>query len=146
MSGVSGQREMAFTEKERFPVLPGLIESYDEKDQYNLGSWEGNPLPSYTGIICGIDVEDVVIYGEGTINGNASREDWWKNPKGYKEAFRPRLFFINHCRNITLQGVTCCNSPAWTLHPYFSNNLHFIGLNIQNPADSPNTDGCDPES
>ena len=81
-----------------------------------------------------------------TINGNASREDWWKNPKGYKEAFRPRLFFINHCRNITLQGVTCCNSPAWTLHPYFSNNLHFIGLNIQNPADSPNTDGCDPES
>ena len=141
-----GTELRAFTEKERFPVLPGLIESYDEKDQYNLGSWEGNPLPSYTGIICGIDVEDVVIYGEGTINGNASREDWWKNPKDYKEAFRPRLFFINHCRNITLQGVTCCNSPAWTLHPYFSNNLHFIGLNIQNPADSPNTDGCDPES
>lgn len=141
-----GAELRAFTEKERFPVLPGLIESYDEKDQYNLGSWEGNPLPSYTGIICGIDVEDVVIYGEGTINGNASRGDWWKNPKGYKETFRPRLFFVNHCRNITLQGVTCCNSPAWTLHPYFSSNLRFIGLDIQNPADSPNTDGCDPES
>lgn len=141
-----GAELKAFTEKERFPVFPGMIESYDEKEQYNLGSWEGNPLPMYTGIICGVDVEDVVIYGRGTINGNASREDWWKNPKDYKEAFRPRLFFINGCRNVILQGVTCCNSPSWTLHPYFSSNLKFIDLNVLNPADSPNTDGCDPES
>lgn len=141
-----GAELLAFTEKERFPVLPGMIESYDEKEQYNLGSWEGNPLPSYTGILCGLHAEDVVIYGEGTINGNASRADWWKDPKGYKEAFRPRLFFVNHCKNITLQGVTCKNSPAWTLHPYFSENLHFIGVTVLNPADSPNTDGCDPES
>lgn len=141
-----GAELKAFTEKEKFPVFPGMIESYDEKEQYNLGSWEGNPLPMYTGIICGVDVEDVVIYGRGTINGNASRENWWKNPKDYKEAFRPRLFFINGCRNVILQGVTCCNSPAWTLHPYFSNDLKFIDLNVLNPADSPNTDGCDPES
>lgn len=141
-----GAELRAFTEKERFPVFPGMIESYDEKEQYNLGSWEGNPLPMYTGIICGVDVEDVVIYGRGTINGNASREDWWKNPKDYKEAFRPRLFFINGCRNVILQGVTCCNSPSWTLHPYFSSSLKFIDLNVLNPADSPNTDGCDPES
>lgn len=141
-----GAELLAFTEKERFPVFPGMIESYDEKEQYNLGSWEGNPLPSYTGILCGVNAEDVVIYGEGTVNGNASRADWWKDPKGYKEAFRPRLFFVNHCKNITLQGVTCKNSPAWTLHPYFCENLHFIGVTVLNPADSPNTDGCDPES
>lgn len=100
----------------------------------------------YTGIICGVGVEDVVIYGQGTINGNASKEDWWKNAKGYKDVFRPRLFFLNGCKNVTLQGVTCCNSPAWTLHPYFSNDLKFIDLNIKNPSDSPNTDGLDPES
>ncbi len=141
-----GAELKAFTDKERFPVFPGMIESYDGKDQYNLGSWEGNPLPMYTGILCGVDVEDVVIYGRGTINGNASKEDWWKDPKGYKEAFRPRLFFINHCRNVILQGVTCCNSPSWTLHPYFCRDLKFIDLNVLNPADSPNTDGCDPES
>ena len=34
----------AFTERERFGILPGMIQSYDEKDEYNLGSWEGNPL------------------------------------------------------------------------------------------------------
>lgn len=141
-----GAELKAFAEKNKFPVFPGMIESYDENDQYNLGSWEGNPLPMYTGIICGVGVEDVVIYGEGTINGNASKEDWWKNAKGYKDVFRPRLFFINGCKNVTLQGVTCCNSPAWTLHPYFSNDLRFIDLNIKNPSDSPNTDGLDPES
>ena len=141
-----GAELKAFTEKDKFPVLPGIIESYDETDQYNLGSWEGNPLPMYTSIICGVNAEDVVIYGKGTINGNASKETWWKDVKNIKDVFRPRLFFINHCKNVTLQGVTCCNSPAWTLHPYFSDDLKFLDLTVKNPSDSPNTDGLDPES
>lgn len=141
-----GAELKAFVEKERFPVFPGMIESYDEADQYNLGSWEGNPLPMYTGIVCGVNVEDVILYGQGKINGNASKEDWWKNAKGYRDVFRPRLFFVNRCKGIVLQGLTFCNSPAWTLHPYFSEELRFLDLTVLNPADSPNTDGLDPES
>ncbi len=141
-----GAELKAFQEKEKFPVFPGVIQSYDETGEYNLGSWEGNPLPMYTGILCGVNVEDVVIYGKGCINGNATRETWWKNVKAIRDVFRPRLFFINHCRNVTLQGVTCCNSPSWTLHPYFSNELRFLDLTVKNPSDSPNTDGLDPES
>ena len=87
-----------------------------------------------------------MIYGQGKINGNASKENWWKDPKVMNIAFRPRLFFISGCKNVTLQGVTFCNSPSWTLHPYFSNDLKFIGVTVQNPSDSPNTDGLDPES
>jgi len=146
MELAEGAELKAFTDPEKFPVFPGVIESYDEREDYNLGSWEGNPLPMYTAIICGVDVEDVVIYGQGTINGNASKEDWWKAPKDYKNVFRPRLFFVNRCREIVLQGVTCRNSPAWTLHPYFSQNLKFLDLEVLNPSDSPNTDGLDPES
>ena len=146
MELAQGAELKAFTEPEKFPVFPGLIQSYDETEEYNLGSWEGNSLPVYTAILCGVDVEDVVIYGKGRINGNASKENWWKDPKEYKEVFRPRLFFVNRCKDITLQGVTCCNSPAWTLHPYFSENLRFMDLDILNPSDSPNTDGLDPES
>lgn len=142
----AGAELKAFTDRERFPVFPAMIESYDEQDEYNLGTWEGNPLPMFSGIICGVNVEDVIIYGQGTINGNASKEDWWDNPKVMRKAFRPRLFFISHCRDIALQGVKFCNSPSWTLHPYFSNQLRFIGLTVENPADSPNTDGLDPES
>ncbi len=141
-----GAELKAFTDKEKFPVFPGMIESYDEKGQYNLGSWEGNPLPMYTAILCGVNVEDVVIYGKGTLNGNASKDTWWKDVKKIKDVFRPRLFFVNHCKNVTLQGITCCNSPAWTLHPYFSDDLRFLDLNVENPSDSPNTDGLDPES
>lgn len=63
-----------------------------------------------------------------------------------KGAFRPRMFFINHCEKITIQGIRFCNSPSWTLHPYFSNDLKFYNLTIENPSDSPNTDGLDPES
>lgn len=141
-----GAELKAFTEKEKFPIFPGMIESYDEKDEYNLGSWEGNPLPMYSGIICGVNAEDVVIYGRGTINGNAAKETWWKDVKAMKDIFRPRLFFINHCKNVILQGVTFCNSPSWTLHPYFSDDLRFLDLTVKNPSDSPNTDGLDPES
>ncbi len=141
-----GAHLKAFTERERFPIFPGMFQSYDETDEYNLGTWEGNPLPMFSGIICGIDVKDVVIYGQGTIDGNASKENWWNNPKVMNIAFRPRLFFISGCQNVTLQGVTFCNSPSWTLHPYFSNDLKFIDIAVENPADSPNTDGLDPES
>lgn len=141
-----GAELRADTERSAYPKFPGLIQSYDEKDEYNLGSWEGNPLPMFAGIITGIDVEHVLIYGEGVINGSGSKENWWKNPKVMVGAFRPRMFFINHCRKITLQGVKFCNSPSWTLHPYFSDDLKFYNLIIENPSDSPNTDGLDPES
>lgn len=141
-----GAELLAETERSAYPVFPALIESYDETDEYNLGTWEGNPLPMFAGMITGVEVEDVLIYGEGIINGNASKENWWKNPKEMVGAYRPRLFFINHCSRITLQGVTCRNSPSWTLHPYFSNDLKFYNLTVTNPSDSPNTDGLDPES
>lgn len=141
-----GAELKADTDRNAYPKFPALIESYDETDEYNLGTWEGNPLPMFAGIITGISVENVRIYGKGTINGNASKENWWHNPKVMVGAFRPRLFFISHCKNITLQGVKFCNSPSWTLHPYFSDDLKFYNLTVENPSDSPNTDGLDPES
>jgi len=47
---------------------------------------------------------------------------------------------------VTVQGITFRNSPAWNLHPYFSNDLKFLNITVQAPANSPNTDGFDPES
>lgn len=137
---------LAETDRNRFPKLPGLIESYDETTEYNLGTWEGNPLPMYSGIITGIDVEDVVLYGKGTIDGRAFDGDWWKNAKVMRGAFRPRMLFLSHSKNITVQGIKITNSPSWTIHPYFSSQLQFIDLNVENPYDSPNTDGLNPES
>lgn len=133
-------------DQSKYPILPGTIESYDEKEDYNLGSWEGNPLPAYASIITGVNVSNVVISGEGTIDGGASFDNWWSYKREKGMPFRPRMLFLNHCNQIVVQGLTIKNSPSWTLHPYFSNDLKFIDLKIENPDHSPNTDGLDPES
>jgi polygalacturonase len=136
----------ADSSRENRPIMPGRIQSYDENDEYNLGTWEGNPLDMFAGVIHGMDVENVVIYGQGVIDGGADKTNWWLNPKKRNIAWRPRLIFLNHCRNITIEGVQIQNSPSWTIHPYFCENLRFVNLNIINPKDSPNTDALDPES
>ncbi len=138
----------AETERTKFPVFPGMIQSFDEDGEYNLGTWEGNPLPMFSGIITGVNSKNVLIYGEGEINGNANDEvgNWWYNAKQMRIAFRPRMIFLNRCENIVVEGITVKNSPSWNIHPYFSKRLRFLNLSILNPKDSPNTDGLDPES
>ncbi len=141
-----GAELLAETDRDRFAKFPGRIESYDEKDEFHLGTWEGNPLPMFAGIISGIGVTDVKLYGEGVINGCASEENWWHNPKVMVGAFRPRMLFLNKCKRIQVQGLTFRNSPAWVIHPFFSDDLLFANLEVRNPQKSPNTDGLDPES
>ncbi len=138
----------AETDRNKFPIYPGLIQSWDEKEEYNLGTWEGNPLPMFSAIITGVNVKHVVIYGRGIVDGNANfdEDNWWYLPKVKRIAFRPRMLFLNHCEDVVVAGIQVQNSPSWNIHPYFSDNLRFIDLNVLNPKVSPNTDGLDPES
>ncbi len=133
-------------DREIHPILPDKITSNDGLSEYDLGTWEGDPQPAFSGIITGINCENVVIYGEGTIDGGAGIDNWWFEPKKMRIAWRPRLVFLSHCKNVVMQGLACQNSPSWNLHPYFSQNLGFYNLEVLNPWDSPNTDGLDPES
>ncbi len=134
------------TDRKNYPVLPGMTLLTDESDDFNLGSWEGNPLDTFASIITGIEVENVNIVGQGIIDGNAQNSDWWVNPRQKRIAWRPRGVFLVRCKNISFQGVTVTNTPSWNLHPYFSEDIHFIDMKLISPKDSPNTDGCDPES
>ena len=129
-----------------FPILPGVTRTTDESGEYLLGSWEGNPLDSFAAALTGIGVEDVRVIGRGVIDGCARQSDWWQDPKRMRVAFRGNLFYLKDCRDITVQGLTFRNSPAWNLHPAFSRNLDFLNVRVEAPADSPNTDGFDPES
>ena len=133
-------------DRKMIPVLPGMIQSYDEEKEYNLGSWEGNPLDCFASMITGIGVSNVVITGGGVLDGNAANDNWWEDDRAKIIAFRPRMIFLNHCENVTVHGLTVQNSPSWNLHPYFSRKIRFLDLTILNPWDSPNTDGMDPES
>ena len=122
----------AYTDRTRFPVFQGMIQSYDEEGEY----------------ITGVNVKGAVIYGQGTIDGNAGAGEgnWWHEPKVIHTACRPRMIFLERCRQVTVQGITVRNSPSWNIHPYFSDHLRFFDLKVLNPKDSPNTDGLDPES
>lgn len=137
----------AKTEREGRVYFPGSIKTNDSaNDEYQLGTWEGTPEPMFAGILTGIGVKNVVIYGRGTVDGRAGKDNWWNNPKVLNVAYRPRLMFLNHCENIAVQGVLFENSPSWTIHPFFCKDLSFLDFVINNPKDSPNTDGINPES
>lgn len=142
-----GAHLKADTRREVRVHFPGSLPTTDPKnDEYHLGSWEGNPTPMFAGLLTGINVENVCVYGEGTIDGCASTDNWWFEPKKMNVAYRPRLIFLNHCKDIQFQGITVTNSPSWTIHPFFSDDLKFCDMNVINPKVSPNTDGLDPES
>lgn len=134
------------TDREHYPILPGIIYRGEEQKEFYLGSWEGDPQDCFASLITGIGVENVVITGQGIVDGNASFENWWENAKVKRTAWRPRLIFLRDCKNILVEGITVLNSPSWTIHPLFSKELKFINLKVINPKDSPNTDGINPES
>lgn len=136
----------AFTERERFPVLPGVVPAANEAGELLYGTWEGEAVDCFAGILTGIGVEDVTVTGEGVIDGNATWDNWWNESKTKRIAWRPRLLFLCRCRNVTIEGITVQNSPSWTVHPYFCEELKFYNMHIWNPSYSPNTDGLNPES
>ncbi|HYE82318.1 MAG TPA: glycoside hydrolase family 28 protein [Clostridia bacterium] len=133
-------------DREKYPVLPGLISSHIAGEAYYLASWEGEPAASFASLITGIAVKNVSITGEGIIDGNADYDNWWHDVKNKITAWRPRTIFLNKCENILIEGITVTNSPSWTLHTLLSQNIKVVGVNIENPKDAPNTDGFDPES
>jgi len=138
----------ASTNREHFPILPSVLSSNDgtPENEYFLGSWEGDPFDNFASVITGINVQNVLLYGEGTVDGCAHLSDWWINHKVVRIAYRPHLLFLKGCDKVQVLGLTFQNSPSWTLHPFYSSNLSFLDLKIENPKESPNTDGLNPES
>lgn len=90
------------------------------------------------------NAENVVITGYGTIDGQG--DYWWRQHlEGMLAHPRPYLVCFSQCRHIVLENVTLINSPVWTVHPLRCQNVVVRGVNIKNPADSPNTDGINPD-
>jgi polygalacturonase len=139
-----GATLLASAERADYAILPGTIRN--QTGELILGTWEGNPLPIYTSLITGINVQNIRFFGEGTMDGNAQNGPWWINPKKKVLAYRPRGIFLNNCREICFQGLTVQNTPSWAIHPYYCDNLEFYDLKIKNPSHIGNTDGLNPES
>lgn len=132
----------AISDRTNWPILA----PHDDTGRV-IGTWEGLPEASFAAPLTAIGCTNLTLTGSGTIDGGGDRGDWWAWPKETREgARRPRTLFLAHSRDVVLSGLRICNSPSWTVHPYRCDGLLAAGLTIENPPDSPNTDGFNPES
>ncbi|KAL0371905.1 UNVERIFIED_CONTAM: putative polygalacturonase [Sesamum calycinum] len=127
----------ATVDTEEWPLLPPLP-SYGR----------GRELPGgrYMSFIHGDGLHDVIITGEnGTIDGQG--DVWWNMWRQRTLKFtRPNLVELLNSTSIIISNITFKNSPFWNLHPVYCSNVVINYATIVAPADSPNTDGIDPDS
>jgi alpha-L-rhamnosidase len=104
-------------------------------------------------------LERVRIGGKGAIDGNGVTfwEAFWArrklNPKCTNlEVERPRLLFIDRCRDVRVEGLALRDSGFWNLHLYRCHEVVVEGLRITIPSAAvkhirgPSTDGIDVDS
>ena len=60
-----------------------------------------------------------------------------------EEGMRPQFLNVFRCNSVLIEDVTFLQSPFWSLHPLFCNDLIVRGVTVHNQG--PNGDGCDPE-
>ncbi len=107
--------------------------------------WEGRHQLTHAPLIGGRGLRNVAVTGRGTIDGRGA--PWWRWHRERTLSHpRPRLISIADSSNVLVEGITAINSPAWTINPVRCKNVTVDKVTIVNPADSPNTDGINPDS
>jgi polygalacturonase len=137
--------------------------------------FEGMELMGYSPFIYALDQENIAITGEGTLDGQASDENWWEWKGGAKAGPRSQLPARNRLQAMMQTGVPTAQRvfgegdflrPNF-IQPYRCRNVLIEGVTIVrspmweiNPtlctnvtvrgvhidSHGPNNDGCDPDS
>lgn len=134
--------------------------------------WEGVMREGRRPLLWAKDCSNVAITGSGTIDGQGAK--WWfpiqeirrrrqVGPSATTTSFaaatmptqsyatdatrrRPPLAQFRDCSNVRIEGITFQNSPFWTLHTLFTDNLVIRNCTFLAPEDGPNTDAVDIDS
>ena len=131
-------------------LSPGAVLKFsDQQEDYPVvtSRWEGVRREVYASCLYAENAKNISVTGFGTIDGNGLK--WWHIFRNEREKLsypRPKLISFDNCSNITIKDITLMNSPSWTVNPIRCHNITIDNLSIYNPANSPNTDGIDPES
>lgn len=144
-----------------------LVFSNNPKDYpLVLTSWEGTGLYNYSPMIYGLNVSDIAITGEGTIDGEGhglwstwkpiqtkgqllSREMNHEQVPIEKRVFgkgfylRPQLIQFVNSKNILIEDVKIEDSPFWCIHILKSKSITLRGISYD--AHNKNNDGIDIE-
>ncbi len=92
--------------------------------------------------------DNLTISGKGNIDGRAlefmthfdEKNEWWR-PKGW----RPKIFVLNSCNNLTVRDISFSEAPSWGLHMLGCEDVLVDNIRIRNHLDVPNCDGIDPD-
>jgi len=107
--------------------------------------WEGVEQGVHVSCIFAKNAENISVTGFGVLEGGG--EYWWKLFRNGENQYpRPKLISFDSCKHVSITGVRMINSPSWTVHPLCCDDVTINRITIINPADSPNTDGINPES
>lgn len=157
--------------------LESNMEFYLEKGAVLLGTTDESLIPIIPTRVAGIEMDwypailncigknDVIISGEGTINGQGPY--WWDKywgkdmQGGMRKEYdqknirwacdydckRMRNVLISDSKNIVLKDFTSYQSGFWNIHLLYSKDLHIKNLHIaSSDMLSPSTDGIDVDS
>ncbi len=114
-------------------------------------------------LIFGENLENIVVGGQGIINGQAEYK--WDLDTGnslyadgvpsdfhpkLKRPFpvspNPKIIELINSSHVTIKNITIQRSPSWTIHPWGCKNVHIDGVTIENELEiGAWTDGIDPD-
>lgn len=138
-----------------------LKASSEIADYYKLREYEESSdtskIPSYVNceyagkpyqaFIYAYDCENVVISGNGSIDGNESM--YYGDDTGYhiEGAYYPRvpMLLLEKMKHLTISDVTLRNCGFWTLHMIGCDDILVDGIRILNNLRMANSDGIDPD-
>lgn len=131
------------------------IEDYPKRETRIEGHFE----PWRMALVNAQNLEHVRISGPGILDGNGVKfwEAFWQrrkeNPKCTNlEVERPRLLFIDRCRDVRVENLSLQDSGFWNLHLYRCTDVTLERLRITIPSAAklgirgPSTDGIDVDS
>jgi polygalacturonase len=132
-----------------------LIDDYPKRETRIEGHFE----PWRMALVNAQQMDRVRIGGKGVLDGNGAPfwAAFWQrrkeNPRCTNlEVERPRLVFIDRCRDVRIEGVALQDSGFWNLHLYRCRDVVIEGLRITIPSAAklntrgPSTDGIDVDS
>ena len=93
------------------------------------------------------DADNIAVFGEGTIDGNAYAFVKQVSLYYVTDDFypRPMLVYVEYYNQISFKDVIMRNAPFWTLHPAGCDDVLIWGLPILNDLNVANSDCIDPE-
>lgn len=100
------------------------------------------------GVLTASNAANLKISGSGKISGRSlsfmtgydAPNEWW-----LFRPWRPKMFVLTGCTNLTVRDLTFGDAPLWGLHMLGCEKVLVENVTVKNRLDVPNCDGIDPD-